>query len=180
MCGKRKSSTHAREVAAMRKRSVCLALATLTLSGCATEITWRRRAGLDYFVGKDTPALMASLGQPTRHWTTADAEYFAFDYHAKLWMPGEPGVRTPDTEVAFGPWIDDRKCTTSFKIEAGRVAAWSIDGDGCRGVPFPPVKRFADQRMDAADASSVVSVTPFVDDKFTGRSSVRNGAFYTK
>jgi hypothetical protein len=164
----------------MCKRSVCLALAALTLGGCATEITWRRRAGLDYFVGKDVPALTASLGRPTRQWRASDAEYLAYDYHGKLWMPGEPGVRTPDTEVAFGPWIDNRTCTTSFKIEVGRVAAWSIDGDGCRAVPFPSVRRFAAERMDEAAASSVGTVTPFGDDKFTGRSVVETGTFYSR
>jgi len=164
----------------MPTRTVCVLILLGTLGGCATNITWRQREGLDFFVAKSDKDLVATLGQPTRSWQLSDAHYVAYDYAANAWVPGEPGVRDAFTGVASGPWIDHRTCSTTFKIQKSNVVAWSLDGNACLDAPYPLVKPYASRAIANAEPSGVPALTQFPDDPFTARSSVGYGSYYGK
>jgi hypothetical protein len=155
-----------------------LLFATVAIGGCSTTVTWRQREGLDYFVGKTDQSLLGSLGAPTRVWSQQRTRYISYDYEAHLWIPGEPGLRDPNSGVPLGPWVDHRKCSTVFELQNAKVIAWSLDGDACRDAPFPWVKPFALSQMVKAEGAGIQSVTQFPDDPFTGSSTVTKGAFY--
>src|SRR5271154_868364 len=101
------------------------ALSVLMLCGCATEVTFRRRAALDYFVGKDRSVVLDRLGQPTGISEQNGSELLAYDTHASQWNPGQPGVRNGEG-FPLGPWVDDSHCVTTFRLAGGRVDAWSL------------------------------------------------------
>jgi hypothetical protein len=149
------------------------------LSGCATDISWRQRDGLDHFVGQPAQILSASLGPPTTGWSSPDGSFVAYTYDAKQWHPGEPGTRDPYTNQPRGPWIGEATCRTIFKLQAGRVVAWSLKGNACNTAPFPPVGQFAAYGLKHPGSSSVQEMTGFEDDPHTARSVVADGTFYT-
>ena len=161
-------------------RTMSAALVLLSLAGCATSISWRRREGLDYFVGRPQPALLAAIGAPTREWQTAGMSYLAYEYSGGRWYSGEPGVRTPDTEVPYGPWVATDHCTTVFRVQSGTVTGWQVKGDGCRGAPYPPIREFAASRLSGVSDAPVQGVTQFPDDAYTGRSTVDADRFYSR
>jgi hypothetical protein len=147
---------------------------TVALCGCATTVTWRQRQGLDYFVGKTSEGLLASLGAPTRTWSLMGSHYIAYDYDAKLLVPAEPGARDPNTGFRLRPWVDHRHCSTVFEVQQDRVIAWSLDGDSCRDAPFPRLDSVASAEMAKA---GIEPAAQFPDEAFSGSSAVTAGVF---
>jgi hypothetical protein len=151
----------------------------VVLCGCATDLTWRRREGLDYFVGKQSEALTAALGPPTKSWTTGGVVYLAYRYQGDEWLPGEPAERNPYTNQPEGPGVISTNCTTTFRVTVGKISAWSLNGNACREPPYPPVQPYSMHMERIAAGRGVRSATSFPDDESTGHSVVRYGTFYS-
>ncbi len=155
-------------------------LALGLLGGCASFISWPHRQGLDYFVGRPQPALVAALGTPSRQWSANGVSYLAYDFASARFVSGEPGTRTPDTEVPYGPWADAARCVTTFRVTGGTVQAWSLDGGGCRGAPFPAVRAYAATALAQVPNEDVRGATTFPYEAYTGQSAVDDGKFYSQ
>jgi hypothetical protein len=155
-----------------------ITLASLLLSGCATELTFRRREALDYFVGKDQAFVLARLGPPARTVQSNGAALLVYDQHAEIWVPGTPLVRN-DLGLPINPYVYRATCTTTFRVAAGRVDAWRLDGDNCRASQFP--MEAADMTTILADARAdgVNRMAQFPIDSFTARSTVNYGEFHS-
>ncbi len=170
-----------REMSARRFRCAMttLVLAALCLSGCATELTFRRREALDSFIGQDRGALEQLLGQPTKTTSQGGIELLTYRDNELKWMPGEPGVRDGNG-VPIGPWVDKTHCATTFRLENGRVDAWRLDGNDCRNPDFPPLGGGDRQALAAAADRGVSQVADYPHNSFTGRSVVNYGEFQTQ
>lgn len=156
-----------------------LVLAALCLSGCATELTFRRREALDSFIGKDRGTLEQRLGQPTKIASQAGIELLTYKDNELRWMPGEPGVRDGNG-FPIGPWVDKSQCSTTFRLENGHVDAWRLDGSDCRDPGFPPMGGGDSQALADAAVHSVNSAADYPHNSFTGRSVVNYGEFQTQ
>ncbi len=168
-------------ICVMHCRQFVPAALAVMLSGCSgLELSWAHREGLDYFVGKDEALLIADLGSPTRREIVPQGEDLSYTYRQNVFLPGDRYERDPITNRWSTPSVDDVDCTTSFRIEAGRVAAWRIEGHSCRGVGFPAVRRYAAQVLNTDPASSIAPITPFPHEPTTGDSTIDKGVFYSR
>jgi len=155
-----------------------VALAML-LSGCATELTFRRREALDSFVGRDRAQVITRLGQPTRISQQDGQELLTYDDHELKWMQGEPGTRNSDN-IPIGPWVAKTTCSTTFRLSGGHVDAWRLDGDDCRNPQFPPMGGDDTHALAQAAAVGVNGVADYTHNGFTGRSIVNYGEFQSQ
>jgi hypothetical protein len=155
-----------------------LAMITFMLSGCATELTFRRREALDYFIGKDQTALVLYLGKPTSVVRQGNSDLLTYDYHDMKWLAGEPGTRNSDDTPA-GPAVEDAHCATTFRLVNGRVDAWRLTGNDCRNPPYPALAGADYQALAAAAQVGVDQEASFPHSPYTGRSSVNYGEFQT-
>jgi hypothetical protein len=157
-------------------RILAIASATVLVTGCATQLTFKRREALDYFVGRDRATVTQRLGQPTRVARRDGGELLTYDEHAIRWVPGEP-----DTRDTFGnpegPSVDDDRCATTFRLTNGRVDAWRLEGNGCSHLEFPPAGPENEPVLQEANKRGVDSVATFAHDEYTGRSIVNYGEF---
>jgi hypothetical protein len=119
------------------------------LAGCATQLTFQRREALDSFIGQDRATLIRQLGTPAKAATQGDTEMLTYDVHTLKWVPGEPKVRDITT-FPEGPWVDRAHCATTFRLAAGRVDAWSLEGNDCRDLSFPARALDGDASLQAA------------------------------
>jgi hypothetical protein len=154
--------------------------AALAVTGCANEVTWRQRAGLDYLVGKPEAQLTALIGPASRTWSDGANTYLAYAYNNAQWVQNIPDSRYPDSEVASAPWVASNTCTTTFRITGGVVTAWNLNGNACRTVPYPDTTRFANNALMDAEGKSVNSITPYPHNVYSDRSIVADGSFYSK
>jgi hypothetical protein len=154
-------------------RTVQGLLAATLLSGCATYISGQQRAGLDYFVGKPTEALVNGLGPPTHTWQSGDTGYTAYTYKTPVRIPSEPGFIQPGTDAKSTAWIDTDACTATFMSRHGVVQAWRLTDDACRTASMPGLVPFAERYTQAALTPWGATAVP------TGSTVVRKGEFYT-
>ncbi len=153
-------------------------VAATLLSGCATELTFRRRESLDFYVGKDRSELIARLGQPSSVTSQDGKELLAYDRHELKWVQGEPDARN-DLLTAQAPWVDDARCVTTFRVAAGRVEAWRLDGNDCRTQQFPPMGGSIASALEQVNERGVDQVATFQHSPYTARSVVDYGQFYS-
>jgi hypothetical protein len=149
------------------------------LSGCATELTFRRREALDSFVGKDRNQVIARLGPPTHVSQQGGQELLVYDNHETKWMQGEPGTRDSNN-TPIGPWVAKTHCATTFRLNDGRVDAWRLQGDDCRDPAYPPLSGDDSQALAQAASTGVNSVADYSHNGFTGRSMVNYGDFQSQ
>ena len=149
---------------------------TVLISGCATELTFRRREALDAFIGKDRATVVAQLGNPTQDGVQAGRELLIYDDNGLRWNPGEPGTRTGDN-IPIGPWVEKTHCSTTFRLSDGHVDAWRLQGNDCRDPSYPNLGGAAEQAMARAADVGVNQVANYQHNAFTGRSIVDQGTF---
>lgn len=132
-----------------------LVAALLALAGCAVPSA-AERARLDALIGKSELDLIRTRGVPTRTFTTDGHVFLAYSSSYTDYSPGFGGY-SPFGDGPFGgfgyggfgyggfgyggfgyggfggipPSIDTYSCSTTFEIEQGRVASWTLRGDGC-------------------------------------------------
>jgi hypothetical protein len=156
--------------------TVITPLIVLVLAGCSTELTFRRREALDSFVGTDRSHVIERLGTPSQDVAQGSTELLTYDVHVLKWIPGEPGVRdylgNPE-----GPWVQNARCSTTFRLASGVVNAWRLDGNDCRQTNFPPLGPNIADALNAANQHGVDNVARFQHNAFTGRSQVSYGVF---
>lgn len=115
-------------------------LALLLLAGCASQALAERRAYLTSFVGGSEAALVRQMGVPTRTFEAGGEKFLAYDTRSVDVVPGF--YPSPWFGPGFGPWwgypyawsppaVIARTCETTFEIKAGKVASFSMRGDGC-------------------------------------------------
>jgi len=143
-------------------------------------LSWRQREGLDHFVGKDRSYLVKALGKPSREWADKGSGYLSYVYDANVWMPGEWGMYTPGGAVDEASWVDHRTCTTIFQLNVEKVSAWSLDGRSCRDAPYPPVKKFAADKLASAAGQSIGKGSSFSYEPATYSSAVEYDTYYSK
>jgi hypothetical protein len=151
---------------------------TLMLSGCATpvQLTARHRQALDYYVGLDEADLIAALGPPTQRATVNQEPTLVYAFHAAKWVPAQPW-REDTIGRPIGPWVEDESCTTRFRLERGKVAAWSVAGNDCADSDNPKLNEAVAVVLDRWRGDFVNDEASFQHDKFTGRSIVDAGAW---
>jgi hypothetical protein len=170
---KRVSASH------LKCATATLVLAAFCLSGCATELTFRRREALDSLIGQDRSAIEQRLGQPTKITSQSGVELLTYDDHELKWMQGEPGTRNGDN-FPIGPWVDKTQCSTTFRLTDGHVDAWRLDGNDCRNPNFPPLGSGDSHALAEAAVHGVNQVADYPHNSFTGRSIVNYGEFQTQ
>jgi hypothetical protein len=153
-------------------------LAASLLSGCATELTFRRRASLDFFVGKDRSEVVALLGEPTSISREDGKELLVYDRSVKKWVSGEPDARN-ELFVTLAPWVYDSRCETTFRLAGGRVEAWRLNGNDCRNQPFPPMGATIADALEQVEEHGVDQVATYQHSPYTARSVVDYGQFYS-
>ena len=122
----------------MRLARTFLPLLVLGLAGCVNYAAVRA-ARLDALIGYTEPQLVQALGVPSRSFTTNGQTYLAYDQANTEVIPGSGGFGYGwgygygwgGGFGAFPPVAITRSCQTAFRIDAGRVAAWTLHGDGC-------------------------------------------------
>jgi hypothetical protein len=152
-------------------------LATILLSGCATELTFRRREALDHFVGKDRAFVENRLGTPTSVTQQGGSLLLNYAHDEEKWYPGQPHSRSTDGG-AMVPWVADSQCTTTFRLDAGRVDAWKLEGNDCRAQTFPLAASNISGALEATEHEGVDAAANFPHDTYTARSAVNYGQFY--
>jgi len=154
-------------------------LAVFVISGCATQITFRRREALDNFVGLDRATVIDKLGAPTRVIAQNNIEFLAYDEHTERWIAGRPGTSSPDNR-SYGPWVKDSNCSTVFRIAGGKIDAWSVDGNDCRDLSFPATGVDTAELLAKVKLVGVERIADYPHNPYTGRSPVNDGQFYSQ
>jgi hypothetical protein len=162
-----------------RISAAAMAVSMLLLSGCATELTFRRREALDSFIGKDRAQVVARLGPPSRVTQENGRELLVYDDHELQWMQGEPGTRNSDN-IPIGPWVSNNRCSTTFRLNGAMVDAWRLDGNNCRNPAYPKLGGEETAALAQAAAAGVNGTADYTHNAFTGRSIVNYGEFQTR
>ncbi|MGH7080397.1 MAG: hypothetical protein ACREFU_20145 [Acetobacteraceae bacterium] len=118
-------------------RTVVL-VALLLLGGCADRALEARRAHLASLIGETEVDLVRQMGVPTRTFTLSGDKFLAYDDRRLEFVPGFYGG-PPWFGPGWGPWfwgpappiVVQRGCETTFEIENGKVASFSMRGAGC-------------------------------------------------
>ncbi len=130
---------------------VTLLAASTALAGCEIPSA-AERARLDALVGHPELDVLRSYGVPTRSYNAQGHDFLAYDNSYTTYDPGFGpwGGFGPYGGFGYGgfgyggfgygglgfgggfpPSVNTYSCVTTFEIAAGRVAAWSLHGDGC-------------------------------------------------
>ena len=160
-------------------RTLLVGLASVLLSGCATELTFRRREALDYFVGKDRSSVIAALGQPAHVSQQNGMETLSYESHVQRWFPGDTALGRSSVGEPLGPWVEDARCSTIFRLQAGQVNGWALDGNDCGSVDFPTLEMTMSGALAEASTRGVNRVATFAHNPFTARSVVNHDEFYS-
>ncbi len=130
----------------MIARPVVRLLPLLLLAACAVPSA-AERARLDSMIGQSEAALLRSYGVPTRSYATGGGTFLAYEQSSTEIDPGFGGF-DGFGPGGFGPYggfggfygegfggvptsVQTLTCQTTFEVAAGKVAAWSLHGDGC-------------------------------------------------
>ena len=126
-------------------------LAAAAIGGCAYP-TAAERARLNGLIGHSEVDLLRSYGVPTRSYSAQGHTFLAYDTSYTSYDPGFGGFGPWGGfgpyggfgyggfgggfgEVGFGggipPSVESYSCVTTFEVNAGQVAAWTLHGDGC-------------------------------------------------
>ena len=133
----------------MRTLFVVSILAATALAGCQVPSA-AERARLDGLIGHPEVDLLRSYGVPTRSYAAQGRDFLAYDRSYSTYDPGFGpwGGFGPYGGFGYGgfgyggfggfgfaggipPSYNTYSCVTTFEIDAGRVAAWTLHGDGC-------------------------------------------------
>lgn len=119
----------------------CAVLAALLLlGGCASRELEARRAHLASLVGESEIELVRQMGVPTRTFTLSGDKFLAYDDRRLEFVPGYYGGppwwgpgwgRGPWFWGSAPPIVVQRGCETTFEIQDGKVASFSLRGAGC-------------------------------------------------
>jgi hypothetical protein len=116
------------------------------------------------------------LGPPAQDRAQGSTELVTYDVSALKWVPGEPGVRdylgNPE-----GPWVQNTRCSTTFRMADGVVNAWRLSGNDCRQTEFLPAGPSIANALKLANERGVDNVATFQHNPFTARSVVNYGDF---
>lgn len=142
---------------AIRNYSVSIMLAgvALAVAGCAVPSP-AEKARLDALIGHNETDLLRSFGVPSRTYSAQGHDFLAY---SQGWDDVTPGFGPWGGYGGFGGWggyggggfggfgyggfggyggyggippeINTYVCTTTFEVVGGRVAAWTLRGDGC-------------------------------------------------
>ncbi len=121
----------------MRNSMLTLALATLSLAGCAFGPNLAERMSM--YVGQPESVLVAQLGVPNRKMTVDGVTYFAYVRHHVSYSPGSfcygPAYYSYYGPVIpcnnFPPTYRYERCTVTFALEKKRVQSFTLRGDDC-------------------------------------------------
>ncbi len=125
----------------MRKSIVVLSGLALALAGCVYPTIAQRQAYLAQFIGASEADLVRALGVPTRSIDADGHRFLAYDERKVDILPGYGmgsywnGFYGP----FFGPPIYAgtpqqvlvRECETTFELNGGKVASFSLRGNAC-------------------------------------------------
>ena len=100
-----------------------------------------RRAYLASLVGQNETELVRQFGVPTRTYEAGGRKFLAYDQRRLDIIPSGPffggyggfGHFGPGFGLygAFPPAVVERGCETTFEVDGGRVARWSLRGNTC-------------------------------------------------
>lgn len=113
-------------------------LAVLLLGACVNQTLEARRAQLASLIGKSEIDLVRQMGVPTRTFTLNGEKFLAYDDRRLEFVPGFYGG-PPWWGPGWGPWgwgasppiVVARGCETTFEIQGGKVASFSLRGPDC-------------------------------------------------
>ncbi len=165
-----------RAMAIQAARLAAAAWVLVELCGCATQLTSQRREALDSFVGQNRATLVQHLGTPSNVAQQGETEMLTYDVRTLKWVPGEPKARDITT-FPEGPWVDKVHFATTFRLVAGRVDAWSLNGNDCHDLSFPWRALNGDASLQAASVHGVDRVATFQHNAFSADSEVGYGVF---
>jgi hypothetical protein len=114
-------------------------VATLFLAGCAAQRLAEREAYLGQFIGQSEADLVRQAGVPTRAVDAGGRRFVVYEERRVDFVPGPPGFgsfgpfgpRYGYGYGAFPPQAIEFLCETTFEINAGRVAGFSLRGNAC-------------------------------------------------
>jgi hypothetical protein len=162
------------------RRISCLTMAAL-LAGCVTRVTLPQRQALDSLVGKTQAELMGELGRPTSVTPGPAGTLVHYAYSNATLQPDEIGA--PDNpELTLRNHLDivQHRCDTVFQVQAGRVAAWSVNGSDCWQAPYPYLGNLKREALMADASQGRALRTPFLFNSRTGNSVVLSNDFQTR
>jgi hypothetical protein len=129
-------------------------MAVVALGGCAYP-TAAERARLDGLIGHSEVDLLRTYGVPTRSYAAQGHTFMAYDSSYTTYDPGFGGFGPwggygPYGGFGYGgfgggyggfggfgfgggipPSVESYSCVKTFEVNAGRVAAWTLHGNGC-------------------------------------------------
>lgn len=119
----------------------------LILGGCAAD-SRARQAALNSTIGMDEATLIRTIGVPSRALDAGGHRFLAYSDHR---VDVAPTFGTTGAFGGFGPFgfYDegfavplDRRCETTYELDAGHVASWTQRGNACHayGVGVPPLQ----------------------------------------
>ena len=129
----------------------------LAVSACAVPSPAQRKL-LDSMIGRSETDLLRTFGVPNRDFAAGGHLFLAYVQDESSYSPGSGfgyggfgyggfgfgglgyggfggygpyGGGFGGFGGGFGPSYYQSSCTTTFEINAGKVAAWNVRGDGC-------------------------------------------------
>jgi hypothetical protein len=132
---------------------VAIVLSAVSLSACAVPSESQRRM-LDSMIGRSETDLVRAYGVPSRTFTTNGHTFLAYIQNETDYSPGTPGLGWGwgggwgggyggfgggwggfggygGGFGGFPPSFYQTSCATTFEVDAGRVSAWTLRGNGC-------------------------------------------------
>ncbi|MCQ8279043.1 hypothetical protein NFI95_11350 [Acetobacteraceae bacterium KSS8] len=133
-------------------RSILFLFPLLAVAGCAVPSAEQRRA-LDSMIGRSETDLLRTYGVPTRTFSTNGHTFLAYVQNETSFSPGTPGWGGWGWGGGWGGWgggwgpgwggwgggwgggfppsYYQSSCATTFEVNNGVVAGWTLRGDGC-------------------------------------------------
>ena len=120
------------------RRLVCVSLALLTISGCATAENYEKI--LASWVGSSEGALINSWGPPDSAYESSGAKYLTYRKSSSGYIPGtQPTYQTQiiggtayTTSYGGSPGYSyNRNCKTTFTVSDGTISSWRYEGNAC-------------------------------------------------
>src|SRR4051794_3272161 len=111
-----------------------LALLLIGFLGACTDMLAARQAQLNTLIGRPEVELVQVMGVPTQTFETGGVRFLSYQQQQTQVIPASPWYYygpMPGFYGGFPPQMVTWACDTTFQIVEGRVASYTLRGNGC-------------------------------------------------
>jgi hypothetical protein len=117
----------------MTMRRLIPLLLTSLIAGC-TDMLAARQAQLNTLIGRPEIDLVQAMGVPTQTYQAGGVKFLSYQQQQTQVIPASPWYYygpMPGFYGGFPPQIVTWACDTTFSVVDGRVANYTLRGNGC-------------------------------------------------